>query len=84
MRRFARLSSLAVVTAAIGLGVAAPAANASTSNFGQRVYQCASVMLPYYLNPDGSISMTMPDGTAMYFRTFGAMVTYMKGQPMCM
>lgn len=84
MTRFVRLTSLAAITAVIGLVVAAPAASASTNNFGQRVYQCASVMLPYYLNPDGSISMTMPDGTAMYFRTFGLMVTYMKSQPMCM
>jgi hypothetical protein len=70
--------------APIGLGVAVPAAHASTSNFGQNVYQCANVMLPYYLNNDGSISMTMPDGTPMYFRTFGAMVTFMRAQPMCM
>jgi hypothetical protein len=44
---------------------------------------CASMMLPYDLSPDGSITMTMPDGTVMCFRTFGAMVTYMQSQQMC-
>ncbi len=38
---------------------------------------------PYDLSPNGSITMTMPDGTLMYFPTFGAMVTYMQSQPMC-
>jgi hypothetical protein len=57
---------------------------AGTSNFGQKVYMCANMMLPYDLNPDGSITMTMPGATSpMYFRTFGAMVTYMQSQPMC-
>jgi hypothetical protein len=27
--------------------------------------------------------MTMPDGTAMSCRTFGAMVTHMQSNPMC-
>ncbi|HEX7996430.1 MAG TPA: hypothetical protein VF506_21130 [Streptosporangiaceae bacterium] len=84
MVRIARLGAIFAVAGAIGLGVAAPAAQATPANFGQRVYQCASVMLPYYLNADGSISMTMPDGTPMYFRTFGAMVNYMSAVPMCM
>jgi hypothetical protein len=44
---------------------------------------CAHMMLPYDLNSDGSISMTMPDGTSMSFRTFGAMVTYMRSHQMC-
>jgi hypothetical protein len=27
--------------------------------------------------------MPMPDGTTMHWRSFGAMVTYMRAQPMC-
>jgi hypothetical protein len=64
------------------LGVAGPAL-AGTSNFGQQVYMCANMMLPYDLSSDGGIAMTMPDGTSMYFRTFGAMVTCTQSQPMC-
>ena len=44
---------------------------------------CAPMMLPYDLGPDGSITMTMPDGTSMNFPTFGAMVTFMRSNPMC-
>jgi hypothetical protein len=56
---------------------------ADTDNFGQKVYGCAHMMLPYDLNRGGSITMTMPDGTVMYFRTFGGMVTYMQSNAMC-
>ena len=44
---------------------------------------CAHMMLPYDLNADGSITMTMPDGAVMYFPTFGAMVAFMRSSPMC-
>jgi len=44
---------------------------------------CASMMLPDDLNADGSITMTIPDGTLMSFRTFGAMVTFMRSHQMC-
>jgi hypothetical protein len=45
---------------------------------------CANMMLPYDLSSDGGITMTMPGATSpMYFRTFGATVTYMQSQPMC-
>ena len=82
MSWIARLSVVAAIVASLALGATVPAL-ASTSNFGQKVYMCASMMLPYDLSSDGSITMTMPDGTVMYFRTFGAMVTYMQSQPMC-
>lgn len=78
----ARLGVIAAIAGSIGWGVTAPA-SASTGTLGQRVYQCAQVMLPYYISPGGSITMTMPDGTVMQFATFGAMVTYMQSQPMC-
>jgi hypothetical protein len=52
-------------------------------SFGQKVYACANMMLPYDLSADGRITMIMPDGTVMSFPTFGAMVTYMQSQPMC-
>ena len=78
----ARLGGIAAIVGSLGLGVTGPAL-AGTTNFGQRVYMCANVMLPYDLNSDGSITMTMPDGPVMYFRTFGAMVTFMQSQPMC-
>jgi hypothetical protein len=72
-----------VIAGIIGSGVTEPAV-ADASTFGQTVYMCANMMLPYDLNADGSISMTMPGATSpMYFRTFGAMVTYMQSQPMC-
>lgn len=83
MSWIARLGAVVAVAGILGLGVAGPAV-ASTSNFGEDVYMCASMMLPYYLNADGSITMTMPGATSpMFFRTFGAMVTYMQSQPMC-
>ena len=79
-----RIARLGVVAAIVGLGVGVTGpALADTGNFGQKVYMCAHMMLPYDLSPGGSITMTMPDGTSMYFRTFGAMVTYMQSQPMC-
>lgn len=78
----ARSGAVAAAVGALALGATAPAL-AGTNNFGQQVYHCAHMMLPYDLNSDGSITMTMPDGTVMYFRTFGAMVTYMRSQPMC-
>jgi hypothetical protein len=57
---------------------------ADTGNFGHQVAICAHMMLPYDLGPDGSITMTMPGAASpMHFRTFGAMVTYMRSQPMC-
>ena len=64
------------------IGGAAPAL-ADISNFGQQVRMCTSMMLPNDLNADGSITMTMPDGTLMSFRTFGAMVTFMRSHQMC-
>ena len=78
----ARLGVVAAIVGGLGLGVTEPAL-ASTGNFGQKVYMCASMMLPYDLSSDGSITIAMPDGTVMYFRTLGAMVTYMQSQPMC-
>ena len=44
---------------------------------------CAHMTLSNALNPGRSITMTMPDGTSMSFRTFGAMVTFMRAHPMC-
>ena len=82
MKWIDRLSCVAAMLCTLSLGVAAPAL-AHTDNFGQNVCMCARMMLPYDLNPDGSISMTMPDGTTMYFRTFGCMVTYMQSNSMC-
>jgi hypothetical protein len=90
MSKIARFGTVAAMFGAIvavvgtaGLGAAGPAL-AGTSNFGQNVYMCASMMLPYDLNSNGSITMTMPGATSpMYFRTFGDMVTYMRSQPMC-
>ena len=83
MSWIARLGAVVAVVGILGLGVTGPAV-ADTSNFGQNVYMCANMMLPYDLNPGGSITMTMPGATSpMYFRTFGAMVTYMRSQPMC-
>ncbi len=78
----AHFGIVAAVAGALALGTTGPAL-ASTTNFGQDVYQCAHMMLPYDLNPGGSITMTMPDGTTMYFSSFGAMVTYMRSQSMC-
>ncbi len=82
MSWIARLGGVVAIVASLGLSVTGPAL-ASTGNFGQKVYMCANMMLPYDLSSDGSITMTMPDGTSMYFPTFGAMVTYMQSQPMC-
>ena len=87
MSGVARFGAVVAVAGAIGLGMTAggtaPAAQASTTNFGQQVSACASMMLPSYLGTDGSITMTMPGATTpMYFRTFGAMVVYMQ-QQMC-
>ena len=82
MSWIARLGAIVAVAGILGLGVTG-AAVAGTSNFGQNVYMCANMMLPYDLNADGSITMTMPDGTTMHFSSFGAMVTYMRSQPMC-
>lgn len=78
------IARLGVVAATVGLGVGVTGpALADAGSFGQKVYMCAHMMLPYDLSPGGSITMTMPDGASMYFRTFGAMVTYMQLQPMC-
>jgi hypothetical protein len=82
MPKIARFGTVVAAVGILGFGVTGPAL-ADTSNFGQKVYMCASMMLPYDLHSDGSITMTMPDGTSMNFRTFGAMVTYMQSQPMC-
>jgi hypothetical protein len=81
MSRIARSGAVAAIVGIAGLGLTGPAV-ADTGNFGQQVYTCAHMMLPYYLNADGSITMTM-DGTPMYFHTFGAMVTFMRSNPMC-
>lgn len=78
--RMGLLTAMAV--AVVGLSVAAPA-NASTDNFGQAVYGCAGVMLPYTISSRGSITMTMPDGSVMYWRTFGDMVNSMRTHDMC-
>jgi hypothetical protein len=77
-----RLAAIAAVAGSLGLSATVPAL-AGTSDFGQKVYMCASMMLPYDLSSDGSITMTMPDGTVMHFSSFGAMVVYMRSQPMC-
>ena len=82
MSKFAWFATVVAAAGALSVGTAGPAL-ADTGNFGQKVYMCASMMLPYDLNSDGSITMTMPDGTSMYFRTFGAMVTYMRSHQMC-
>jgi hypothetical protein len=82
MSRFARFGTVVAVVGVLGVGGTAPAL-ADTSNFGQQVRMCASMMLPNDLNADGSITMTMPDGTLMSFRTFGAMVTFMRSHQMC-
>lgn len=82
MSWIARLGVIAAIVGSVGLGVSVPAL-AGTGNFGQKVYMCADMMLPYDLSPGGSITMTMPDGSVMSFRTFGAMVTHMQSQPMC-
>lgn len=79
-------SRMALVAAAVlfvgGLAATSPA-SASTNNFGQGVYNCARDMLPYSIDSRGSITMLMPDGTTMHWRSFGAMVTYMRTQQMC-
>jgi hypothetical protein len=77
-----RVTTVVVAMGILGAGVAGPAL-AGTGDVGQQVRTCASMMLPDDLNPDGSITMTMPDGTSMTFATFGAMVTYMQSHPMC-
>ena len=82
MSWIARASTVVAVVGMLGAGVAGPAL-ADTGNVGQQVRMCASMMLPYDLNADGSITMTMPDGTSMNFPTFGAMVTYMQSHQMC-
>jgi hypothetical protein len=82
MSWIARLGGVVLIVGSLGLGVAGPAL-AGTGNFGQKVYMCAHMMLPYDLGSHGSITMTLPDGTSMYFPTFGAMVSYMQSQPMC-
>ena len=78
MSWIARLGVVAAIRirGSLGLGVTGPSL-AGTSNFGQKVSICANMMPPYDLSWDGSITMTMPDGAVMYFRTFSAMVTYM-------
>lgn len=84
MSWIARSGAVVAIAGIFGWGVTGPAL-ADTGDFGQNVYMCANMMLPYDLSSDGSITMTMPGGTSpMYFRTFGAMVTYMQSQqPMC-
>jgi hypothetical protein len=82
MPKIARFATVAASVGILGFGVTGPAL-ADTGNFGQKVYMCASMMLPYDLNSDGSLTMTMPGGATMYFRTFGAMVRYMQSQPTC-
>ena len=77
-----RSGAVAAIVGIAGLGLSSPAL-ADTGNFGQQVVMCAHMMLPYDLNADGSITMTMPDGRSMYFPTFGAMVTFMRSNPMC-
>lgn len=74
---------LVVATVLLVGGLTTAPADASTDNFGQGVYNCAGMMLPYYIDSHGSITMSMPDGTTMHWHTFGAMVTYMRTQQMC-
>lgn len=73
---------VATAVGVVGLNATMPA-SASTDNFGQGVYACAGVMLPYHIDSQGSITMTMPDGSTMHWRTFGEMVTYMRNNTMC-
>ncbi|HXZ78141.1 MAG TPA: hypothetical protein VEH31_45705 [Streptosporangiaceae bacterium] len=82
MSWIARVGAVVVAVGMLGAGVAWPAL-ADTGDFGQQVRTCASMMLPDDLTSDGSITMTMPDGTLMKFPTFGAMVTYMRSHQMC-
>lgn len=82
MSWIARLATVAAIAGSLGWSATVPAL-AGTSNFGQNVYMCASMMLPYDVGSDGSITMTMPDGTVMHFSSFGAMVVSMRSQPMC-
>ncbi len=83
MSKAARFGTVAALVGILGFGAAGPAL-ADTGNFGQNVYKCAYMMLPYDLSSDGSITMTMPGAASpMYFRTFGDMVRYMQSQPMC-
>ena len=82
MSWISRSSAVIVGAAILGLAATGPAF-ADTASLGRRVVVCAHMMLPYDLGPDGSISMTMPDGTPMSFPTFGMMVTYMQSHPMC-
>jgi hypothetical protein len=82
MMLIARVGCVAAIVGSLSLGVTAPAL-ADGDNLGQKVYMCAHMMLPYDLNPGGSITMIMPDGTAMYFPTFGDMVRYMQSNAMC-
>ena len=82
MSWIARSGIVAAIVGIAGLGLSAPAL-ADTGNFGQQVVMCAHMMLPYDLSPDGSITMTMPGGTTMTFPSFGAMVAFMRSNPMC-
>lgn len=77
-----RTCAVAAAAGIAGLAMTGPAM-ADADDFGQQVVVCAHMMLPYDLSADGSITMAMPDGTTMYFRTFGAMVTFMRSSPMC-
>ena len=82
-RLLSRMSLLAATVLVLGgLATTAPA-HAGTDNFGQSVYSCAGMMLPYSIDSQGSITTLMPDGTTMHWRSFGAMVTYMRTQQMC-
>ena len=77
-----RSSAVIVIAGILGLGTTGPAF-ADSASLGRQVVMCAHMMLPYDIGPDGSISMTMADGTPMFFPTFGAMVTYMQSHSMC-
>ena len=82
MSWIARSGAVIAIVGIAGLAVTGPAL-ADTGNFGHQVAMCAHMMLPYDLGPDGSITMTMPGAASpMHFRTFGAMVTYMRSHQM--
>ena len=76
------LAVAGLTVAGVGVGVSSPA-SAGTDNFGQAVYRCAREMLPYTLDAGGGITMTMPDGSTMHWRSFGEMVTSMRSLDMC-
>jgi hypothetical protein len=72
---------LAMVVAAVGAAVAGPTGSASaaadSAATGQHVAMCARDHLGKRANPP-AVTCTMPDGSTMTFRNFGAMVQHMR------